>query len=498
MRWRCTGRGDAASTGGGGAGGGTLPGRTRAAPAGKENGVLVHHLPTSIETPEEGPVFVRHAVRAVPRLLWRGVWLGLDLMGFAGVLAWLWWHPAGIAAPLWEAVPACGAIAVLALLETRIAGLPESGGRAGRFLDVLLPLMATGLAAALGDSAALFVTLACFAALRLAQGGAGRLLARHGWCRRTMLVAGESLAATHAVAMCVERRSGMAVRALMSTVLPPAMLGDCAHAAAAALSASWRYSGADMLVLAMEPAPGEAMLGLAQLLAAGSFRVVALRVLGERAVAAGRAPQAWPGLPDLPRLRDAVLASLALLALAPLLLAVALAIWLEDRGPVFFRQERLGRGGAPFLIWKFRTMRWQNRPGGAFMQTMRDDPRVTRVGRFLRRSSLDELPQLINVVAGDMAIVGPRPHATDMTVGGQALEAVAGDYAARHLMRPGITGWAQVNGSRGAVLTEGALRRRLALDLYYVETQRDARSFWMDIHIMLRTLRLLWADRHAF
>ncbi len=169
------------------------------------------------------------------------------------------------------------------------------------------------------------------------------------------------------------------------------------------------------------------------------------------------------------RAEDLVGGSIMLLLAAPVMLLIAVAIKLDSRGPVFFRQTRLGFHDKAFKVWKFRTMR-PNAEGGAesgqvLRQTSRDDDRITRLGHILRRTSLDELPQLFNVISGEMSIVGPRPHAQTMTTAGLPLHAVLDVYASRHRIKPGITGWAQVNGCRGEVTTEAKLRQRVHFGL---------------------------------
>ena len=194
------------------------------------------------------------------------------------------------------------------------------------------------------------------------------------------------------------------------------------------------------------------------------------------------------------RAADLAVSLAALLLTAPLLLAVALAIRLDSPGPVIFRQQRVGMNGKIFRMWKFRTMYADRTDEAAVQQTCRNDPRVTGIGRVLRRSSLDELPQFINVLLGDMSIVGPRPHALGMTVAGLPPHVVVSDYTQRQRAKPGITGWAQVNGSRGPVETAQKLRRRVELDCEYIETW----SLGMDVWIMLRTAALVAFDRHAY
>ncbi|MGE5269110.1 MAG: undecaprenyl-phosphate glucose phosphotransferase [Thiohalocapsa sp.] len=191
---------------------------------------------------------------------------------------------------------------------------------------------------------------------------------------------------------------------------------------------------------------------------------------------------------------DKTLAAVMLVLGAPLLLALALAIKLDSRGPVFFRQKRDGFGDRVIGVYKFRTMFTDATDHHCHQQTQRNDPRVTRVGRFLRRWSLDELPQLINVLRGEMSLVGPRPHALSMCVETRPNRDIVPDYAMRHHVKPGITGGAQVNGYHGPVETEEALRARVRYDLEYI----DNWSPWFDFRILLRTLRIVLGQRHAY
>lgn len=191
------------------------------------------------------------------------------------------------------------------------------------------------------------------------------------------------------------------------------------------------------------------------------------------------------------RATDLVVASFALLVLAPLLGVIAVAIALDSPGPVFFRQRRHGYLNEEVVVWKFRSMRTEAQDATARRQVSADDDRVTRVGRFLRRTSLDELPQLLNVISGEMSLVGPRPHAIGMLAGGEDASRLVATYAYRHRIKPGLTGWAAVNGSRGPADTQEAISRRVAYDLEYIERQ----SFWFDLSIMLRTLPCLLGDR---
>ncbi|MCF4165091.1 undecaprenyl-phosphate glucose phosphotransferase [Zavarzinia compransoris] len=180
---------------------------------------------------------------------------------------------------------------------------------------------------------------------------------------------------------------------------------------------------------------------------------------------------------------DKAVAALGLLLASPLLLAVAIAIKLDSPGPVLFRQPRVGFNNKNFDCFKFRTMTVDPNDDGT-RGTTRDNPRITRIGKFLRRSSIDELPQLMNVLRGDMSIVGPRPHVPNMLIGNHTyLEAVR-EYAYRCRVKPGITGWAQINGGRGTITTVDKAKRVVAYDIFYIENW----SLWLDIKIMVRTL----------
>jgi polysaccharide biosynthesis protein PslA len=178
-------------------------------------------------------------------------------------------------------------------------------------------------------------------------------------------------------------------------------------------------------------------------------------------------------------------ATAGLVFLSPLLLGCAAAIKLTSPGPVLFRQNRYGLNGELFSIYKFRSMRLDLGDRSGVVQTVKGDARVTRIGAFLRRSSFDELPQLLNVLEGTMSIVGPRPHVPNMLAAGTRYEDFDRQYMDRHVMRPGITGLAQVRGFRGETDTYEAARGRLDFDLEYTRTA----TLWGDIKIILGTLR---------
>lgn len=193
------------------------------------------------------------------------------------------------------------------------------------------------------------------------------------------------------------------------------------------------------------------------------------------------------------RAQDLVVGTMALLLGWPLMALVALAVKLDSPGPVFFRQRRHGFNNEEILVWKFRSMRAEAADFAAVQQVRAGDDRVTAVGRFIRKTSLDELPQLFNVLAGEMSLVGPRPHAVGMKTGQTESARLVAEYAHRHRMKPGMTGWAAIHGSRGPVDTPELVRRRVALDIEYIERQ----SFWLDLYIMAMTIPCLLGDRDS-
>lgn len=180
---------------------------------------------------------------------------------------------------------------------------------------------------------------------------------------------------------------------------------------------------------------------------------------------------------------DLVLAALGLFALAPLFIVIAIAIRIDSPGGVFFRQKRTGLNNEPFRIYKFRTMRPHECADGTVAQATRDDARITRIGRFLRRTSLDELPQLLNVLRGEMSLVGPRPHALEHD---RLYSREIPNYVYRFGVRPGLTGLAQISGSRGETPTVADMERRISLDLQYIQS----RTLALDLKIIVMTLYL--------
>jgi len=194
----------------------------------------------------------------------------------------------------------------------------------------------------------------------------------------------------------------------------------------------------------------------------------------------------------LKRAEDLLLGGLILIALAPVMLLIGAAVRLDSPGPALFRQQRLGFNNNPITVFKFRSMTHSPVRGEPqFVQATRNDPRVTRIGRLLRRTSLDELPQLLNVLRGDMSLVGPRPHAVAHN---EQYAALIDDYLGRHRVQPGITGWAQVNGWRGETDTIEKMQKRVEFDLAYIERW----SIMFDLRIIVQTALGMFFDRQAY
>lgn len=190
------------------------------------------------------------------------------------------------------------------------------------------------------------------------------------------------------------------------------------------------------------------------------------------------------------RLSDIVLASLILVLISPILLVLAIGVKLSSPGPIIFKQRRNGLDGEEIIVYKFRSMRTLDN-GNVVKQATKDDPRITRFGAIIRRTSLDELPQFINVLQGRMSIVGPRPHAVAHN---EEYRKLIKAYMVRHKVKPGITGWAQVNGLRGETDTIDKMKARVEYDLEYLRNW----SLALDMQIILRTVRLVVFDRHAY
>ncbi len=191
---------------------------------------------------------------------------------------------------------------------------------------------------------------------------------------------------------------------------------------------------------------------------------------------------------------DKVVGTIALLLLAPVMLAVAVVIKLDSRGPVLFRQKRHGFNNELIEIFKFRSMYVERCDENATKLVSKDDPRVTRVGRFIRKTSLDELPQLLNVISGSLSLVGPRPHALQAKAAGRLYAAVVDGYFGRHKVKPGIAGWAQIHGWRGETDTPEKIQKRVEHDIYYIENW----SLLLDAYILFKTPFALLKSDNAY
>ncbi len=191
---------------------------------------------------------------------------------------------------------------------------------------------------------------------------------------------------------------------------------------------------------------------------------------------------------------DKVVATVALILLAPVMAAVAIIIKLDSPGPVFFRQKRYGFNNELVEIFKFRSMRTDMCDASASKLVTRNDPRVTRIGQFIRKTSIDELPQLLNVLLGDLSLVGPRPHALEAKAANRLYDDVVDGYFARHKVKPGITGWAQINGWRGETDTKEKIEKRVEHDLYYIENW----SVFLDFYILMKTPFALLQTENAY
>jgi Undecaprenyl-phosphate glucose phosphotransferase len=192
---------------------------------------------------------------------------------------------------------------------------------------------------------------------------------------------------------------------------------------------------------------------------------------------------------------DKIVGSVALVCAAPLMLLVAIAIKLDSRGPVFFKQRRHGFNNELVEVYKFRSLRADMTDHSVQKSVTKDDPRVTRVGRFIRKTSIDELPQLINVVfKGNLSLVGPRPHAVDQKIENRQFDEAVDGYFARHRVKPGITGWAQINGWRGELTSPEKIKQRVEHDLYYIENW----SLMFDFLILAKTPLALLKSENAY
>ncbi|HNU62899.1 MAG TPA: undecaprenyl-phosphate glucose phosphotransferase [Thiobacillaceae bacterium] len=353
---------------------------------------------------------------------------------------------------------------------------------------------------------ALITPLAMFAAHRLVRRQLPRLLLLEGGRRRAVIVGASYLGTSLQARFARDRALGVDVvgyfddRALERTKL------DDASALLGKLSELYDYvnhNGIDLVYITLPMASQPRTLALLDALRDTTASVYFVpdifisdliqarvdHIHGMPVVALTESPTL--GVSGIgKRISDILIASLILLLIWPVLLVIALAVKLSSPGPIIFKQRRYGLDGHEILVYKFRSMH-VSEDGGEIRQASRGDPRVTRVGAFLRRTSLDELPQFINVLQGRMSVVGPRPHAVAHNE--QYRKLIKG-YMLRHKVKPGITGWAQVNGLRGEIETLDKMRARIQYDIDYIRNW----SLMFDLVIIVKTILVVWRDRNAY
>lgn len=426
-----------------------------------------------------------------------------------------------LAAPLTDALPTLGGIWALWRLLRRM-GLY----RLGRSERLHSHLGRVGVCAAIAAGVALTLRwalpgerttitalmggfLGCAATLMVAHAvwyGRVRSWRRQGLLTPNVVVVGATMDAEHLIAATIERRDinilgifddrhDRSPRSLLGVPL----LGTTEH-----MLRHRVMPCVDVVVVTIDPAgTARARQAMAQLSglpnrltlmfdgAGVTHRAAAIEQLADSPLAPLDAASDADRRTHAKRIQDLTVGLVALLAAAPLLAAIALAIRIDSPGPIFFRQRRHGFNNEEIVVWKFRTMHHEAADARAERQVTAKDDRVTRIGRILRSTSLDEVPQLFNVIAGEMSLVGPRPHAIGMKTGEVESDGLVADYAHRHRIKPGMTGWAAVHGSRGPMHAPEDVIQRVALDVEYIERQ----SFWLDLRIMLRSIPVMIGDR---
>jgi Undecaprenyl-phosphate glucose phosphotransferase len=349
---------------------------------------------------------------------------------------------------------------------------------------------------------------AVVATLHTAWSSTVRWWRAHGWLTPNLVIVGATEYAERVISDAIARRH-VNVLGVFDDRLersPSALLGVPVLGDVDALLGHKITPYIDRIVIAVEPAATQRVRELAERLAILPNEVTLFLAQDdsrERSAALVRledSPLAeLNGAADLDRkafakrVQDLLIGAPILIIASPFLAAIALLIKLDSRGPVFFRQRRHGFNNEEIVVWKFRSMRADAADARAERQVSANDDRVTTVGRFLRKCSLDELPQLINVMRGEMSLVGPRPHAIGMKTGDVESARLVAEYAHRHRIKPGMTGWAAINGSRGPLHAPAEVQRRVALDVDYIARQ----SFGLDLRIMAMTVPGMLGDRHA-
>lgn len=348
--------------------------------------------------------------------------------------------------------------------------------------------------------------------LRIFMSGLARRGVRDGWLRRRIAVVGATEMSADLISRLNSRDNPEIVNLIGvfddrdATRRPPDIGGVSVRGDIAALCHRAETERLDLIIIALPLSRALDILRSVQQAQALTAEVVVL-LDGENHAPQGTRRSVIAGYPVLQLVRqplqpgaiiakallDYVLAAVTLVLVSPLLLLSALAIRLSGPGPVLFRQQRVGHQGRMFNILKLRTLSWDPSDDGT-RGVVPNDARLTRVGRLLRVLCLDELPQLINVLRGEMSMVGPRPHVAHMLVAGRPIEQVVPGYGARQRMKPGITGWAQVNGLSGTMTDTGMARAVIAHDLAYLSEW----SIWLDLRILARTLVISVFGRNAF
>ena len=453
--------------------------------------------------------------------------LAFDLaaVALAGALTLARWHGSpGLAALAALLLAPCAVVVVLqARFAYTIRALADPLQQAASAaLALLAALGALVFAAVLvgEDAAALRFWVvewlaAAFAALlcaRLAAAAALKTWTRQGRLARRTVVVGGGEEAEDLIAR-LDRSGGGAISILglfddRDKHRSPEMVGRyCKLGRFDDLAAFCRAERIDLLVIALPAAAEDRILLILRKL--WELPVdVRISALGAKLKLRSRAYNYIGDVPFLPMfdkpmsdwnvalkaIEDRVLAGLGILALSPVFALCAVAVKLSSPGPVFFRQVRHGFNNEAIGVFKFRSMHVDQSDAAAAKLVTRGDPRVTKVGAFLRRSSLDELPQLLNVLRGELSLVGPRPHAMQAKAAGRIYDEVVEDYFARHKVKPGITGWAQVNGWRGETDTVEKIEQRVAHDLYYIENW----SAWLDLRILIMTPQSLVTAKNAY
>jgi exopolysaccharide biosynthesis polyprenyl glycosylphosphotransferase len=442
-------------------------------------------------------------------------WLALAL---AADFAARWGAGVGLLAlPLDAAWPIAAAfLALKSGLWLTGAYAPDPAGRTaehatgGLVLGAIAAICVAGLAAPDAREAAALAAAAPGVAIALAlMHAALAVVMRRAWRQgafsETVVVVCATEAAARFVARARKDRSARVVAIVddRAARAPAELAGAPVAGDVRALLAWPDLPHVDRIVIAAPPAAEARISALLDALEPAPqrvellFDIEAAAVQGRRLTHAGGAPLALlrggrlrPAYAYAKRSVDVAGALVLLAALSPLMALIAACIRIESAGPALFRQRRHGLNGREFTVWKFRTLR-VDKAAGPLVQVTPGDARVTRFGAVLRRTSLDELPQIWNILRGDMSFVGPRPLPVDLCINGAALHEIAPRYAHRHRVKPGLTGWAQVMGARGPMANAEALRTRVRFDLDYAARC----SLWFDAWIVLRTLPVLLGER---